>query len=55
MRSLMAYHLISYIKSYNYVAPMSFFIIILVVNYAIYPNPVLASYGVTSIYFTSVA
>lgn len=55
MRSLMAYHLISYIKSYNYVAPMSFFIIILVVNYSIYPNPVLASYGVTSIYLYIIA
>lgn len=50
MKALIVYHLIAYMKSYNYVAPMSIFMTSLIVNYAIQPNPVLASYGVTAIY-----
>ncbi|WP_077300819.1 hypothetical protein [Virgibacillus pantothenticus] len=55
MKALIVYHLIAYIKSYNFVAPMSIFIMILVVNYSIYPNPVLASYGATAIYLYIIA
>ncbi|MGX4668959.1 ABC transporter permease [Cerasibacillus sp. JNUCC 74] len=50
MKALITYQLRDYLKSYNYVAPFSVFIIMLIVNYAFYPNPVLASYGVTAIY-----
>ncbi|NBJ71181.1 MULTISPECIES: hypothetical protein [Clostridia] len=55
MKALIVYHLIAYMKSYNYVPPMSIFIMILVVNYSIYPNPVLASYGMTAIYLYIIA
>lgn len=50
MKALITYQLRDYLRSYNYVAPFSVFIIMLTVNYAFYPNPVLSSYGVTAIY-----
>ncbi|KGR85774.1 hypothetical protein [Lysinibacillus odysseyi] len=49
MKGLLHYQFISYLRSYQYVPPLSLFIILLIVNYTYTPNPILDSYSFTSL------
>ncbi|WP_046176465.1 hypothetical protein [Domibacillus indicus] len=49
MRGLIHYQLLTYIRSYQYIPPLTMYILSLLINYAYTPNPILDSYSFTSL------
>lgn len=49
MKGLIHYHFVNYSRTYKYIPPVSVFIIMLLLNYATIPNPIMYSYSFTSL------